>query len=642
MPSDPSAHAARNPAFRVQLARRRIGKSNAIKASDNLRLGQRVMSIATISAAYNKKPNMVRGILNSISQYQSTRAPSLRNAVVHQRAVNYQAEGETKTLKEIRDELQDDIDNGRFSLDTMDDEESARLIEDVLEHRKLKRKGARATAKAAQLDAKPNWRRDLHLRTGVCGIAFFSRGNVDDPSLPYIMDTDGAMEFLTVGLQITSLELVRNVILTHLAGNLEKNGVGDVRKDVSRCLQDGFRKITNNPNASMEYVHYDVAVREAKGVELAGFPTDVQIEKRAEWNVEMGRRIRSMLCSGAIHWVKMTKTQHDELIAEQNSKRAALGAGALRKRKERSDKGQKRGKHAKAAATGDPDDSDDGGENEKEVVRPTPRGARASLAPGVGSAVDNGSVTALAPSLPHTTAPALVHNVALAIPPPPVPNTTATQVPPTTAPLSPAPASASVADTAAAPLVPDAAALAASLVPGIAASTFPPIADAAVSALTIPSAAAAAPLFPDDAAIPHDTNLTIQLDPELIQLMNEMESYMPPLATAFDLTRATPAPSTPPFATLPPFNSSGPLTAVSTNTAPVASSKRKHGEGVSDEVRAALGKSGAASRKKPRQQNSGAGASHRGENVPPAPKPRKKRSDTGVPRGPKKSAASAA
>ncbi|KAJ7254623.1 hypothetical protein B0H12DRAFT_1233287 [Mycena haematopus] len=672
MPSDPSAHAARHPIFRVQLSRRRVGKSKATKASDNLRLEQyrkrrvdfqeaidteferRARAIAEISAAYNKKSTMVRGILNSISQYKSTRAPSLRNAVVHQRAVNYQAEGETKTLKEIQEELQDDINNGRFSLDTMDDEESARLIEGLLEHRKLRRNGVRATAKAAQIDAKQTVARigdamgDLQLRTGVCGIAFFSRGNIDDPSLPYIMDTDGAMGFLTEVMQITSLELIRkfetwtcareegkfitrrlsSILLTHLAGNSQKNGVSDVRKDVSKYLQEGFRKITNSPNATMEYVHYDVAVREAKGVELAGFPADVQIEKRAEWNVETGRRIREMLKTGAIHWVKMTKSQHDTFVEEQNAKRAALGAGSLRKRKERSDKGQKRGKHANAAATGDPDDSDNGGDNEKETLRPTPRGARASLAPGIGSAVAIGSAAASAPALVLSAAPPLVHIAPAQIPQTPDNVTPQVHTAPSQIPQVPDAVAPLVSDTAPPP----------AQSPGVPGAAAPPlVTDAPLGPLPNTNDAAAAPLFPDDAGA--DASLMIQLDPELIRLMEEMEAYMPPLATNFDLTRATPVPSTPPFATLLASNSCAPLAALSTNTAPVAGSKRKHGEGISAEVRAAIGNSGAVPRKKPRQQTAGAGASRGGENAPP-PKPRKRRSDAGVPRGSKKSTAS--
>ena len=51
---------------------------------------------------------------------------------------------------------------------------------------------------------------DLQLRTGVCGVAFFSWGNADDPTLPHIVNSADAMDFLTEALQISSLDLLRN------------------------------------------------------------------------------------------------------------------------------------------------------------------------------------------------------------------------------------------------------------------------------------------------------------------------------------------------------------------------------------------------------------------------------------------------
>jgi hypothetical protein len=161
-------------------------------------------------------------------------------------------------------------------------------------------------------------------------------------------------------------------------------------------------KIKNNNTLTMEYVNYDVAIREGKSVELAGWPADVKIEKRAEWSVETGRRIRDMLRTGAIHWV-MTKTQHDAFVAEQNAKREELGAGSLRKRKPRNDKGKPRGPRkgkGKTVAANVDSEEDDGeadsdneadqdyvrNEGEKEI-QPTPHAAYAALAPGAGSAI---------------------------------------------------------------------------------------------------------------------------------------------------------------------------------------------------------------------------------------------------------------
>ncbi|KAJ7733357.1 hypothetical protein B0H16DRAFT_1768691 [Mycena metata] len=131
----------------------------------------------------------------------------------------------------------------------------------------------------------------------------------------------------------------------------------------------------------MEYLNYDVAIREGKGVELAGWPADIKLADHANWSAETLRRLRASLLSGGIHWIKMTKAQHDELVAEHNTQREALGAGSLRPRKQRSDKGEARGpqKNKRQAAAGkrkgsrreeeeedDDDDGSDGDDNDKE------------------------------------------------------------------------------------------------------------------------------------------------------------------------------------------------------------------------------------------------------------------------------------
>jgi hypothetical protein len=50
---------------------------------------------------------------------------------------------------------------------------------------------------------------DLYDRTGVRAIALFSRGNVDDPALPYSTDSDGALGFFIEELGFSSLDVIR-------------------------------------------------------------------------------------------------------------------------------------------------------------------------------------------------------------------------------------------------------------------------------------------------------------------------------------------------------------------------------------------------------------------------------------------------
>jgi hypothetical protein len=112
MPSTVSAHAIRNPGRRVQLSRRRlIGCSSAADNTTVLRNAQAKLrraeyldaidkvfaaceeAVAEIAARFDKDINSVRAAVLSKSQYKATRKPSLRNALVHQRALDLHAEG---------------------------------------------------------------------------------------------------------------------------------------------------------------------------------------------------------------------------------------------------------------------------------------------------------------------------------------------------------------------------------------------------------------------------------------------------------------------------------------------------------------------------------------------------------------------
>ncbi|KAJ6602916.1 hypothetical protein B0H10DRAFT_1958057 [Mycena sp. CBHHK59/15] len=372
MPSAPAPHTIRNPGKRVQRSRRRVALSGAAKASKTLQAAEsrrrreafddaidaffayRQSEISRIAKEHGKSEKVVEGILCNKTQYKSTRAPSLRNAIIHDRALKAQAEGNSKALRELQLDLQDDVDDGAAEVlaKNMDEAEKKRLINQLIEYREMKRRGVHATTAAAITDGRQTASRigdaliDLFERTGIRGIALFTRGNADDPTLPHCVDSDDAMEFFGQNLGIPAVDVLRRFeswSCTLDQGTKNKNDVNSIGKQVSKLVQDGLRKIKNNNNLLMEYVNYDIVIREGKGVELAGWPADVPMTRPATMNVETARRIRDQLRTGEIHWVAMTKTQHNELIAEHNAQREAMGAGALRKRALRSDIGTKRG-----------------------------------------------------------------------------------------------------------------------------------------------------------------------------------------------------------------------------------------------------------------------------------------------------------
>ncbi|KAJ7036309.1 hypothetical protein C8F04DRAFT_1258162 [Mycena alexandri] len=368
-PSATSGHSLRNPGRQVQLSHPRAGKSKATRASDDLRLAslrksrsllnaaidaeflRREGALADIVKSSGKKAAYIRSLLGSASQFKATRAPTLRNAVVHQRCID-QPEGSNKTLQEIREDLAEDERLGLFDLTRIDKTERDRLMKQLVEHRKLKRKGIRATTKAQQLDNTKtgiclgNAIGDLFERTGARGIVMLSRGKADDPTVPHIVDSDGASGFFMSAFGVSKVEVIRKFEQYNCSrddGTDEKNGVREMRKDIGSTLLEGFSAVTSKTQTKMEYLNYDVAIREAKGVELAGWPVDIKMADHANWSAETLRRIRAALHSGTIHWVRMTKSQHDELISTHNAQREVLGAGSLKRRKQRSDKGEVRG-----------------------------------------------------------------------------------------------------------------------------------------------------------------------------------------------------------------------------------------------------------------------------------------------------------
>ncbi|KAF7341886.1 hypothetical protein MSAN_02044200 [Mycena sanguinolenta] len=414
--SKPSAHATRNPGKRVQLSRRRLGLSGAERVNAAIKTLEsrqrkhdyeeaidqfflyRDVEISRIAKAHGKSERVVRNLLCHKTQYKTQRKKTLRNAILHDRALKAKESGESKQLGDYQEELQEDVDEGIADVtrESLGEEEYKRLMDQLEDHRKTKKRGVRMTAKAAATDARQTAVRvgeeliDLHERTGVRAFAVFSRGNGDDAALPHYVESGGAISFFPDELRIPSVEALRRFerfACTCDNGGEEKNDINMVRSFVAKVVQDGLREIKNNGTLHMEYANYDSAIRAELGVEMKGWPSDIPVERAANMNVESARRIRDGFKSGAIHWAWIPKAERDALIAGLNTERAA-GNGSLRKRAERSDKGVLRGPR-KPAATSTPS---------------TTTQAAATLAPGCGSALGNTTAVGNATATPVATA----------------------------------------------------------------------------------------------------------------------------------------------------------------------------------------------------------------------------------------------
>ncbi|KAF8212598.1 hypothetical protein K438DRAFT_1751039 [Mycena galopus ATCC 62051] len=297
---------------KAQAKARRINFEDAI---DNA-FAQQNQAIADIAKLYNRKESYVRSVLCNTSQY-----------------------------KRLHEELQDEIDDGTFSFSSIETAEHDRLINQLLEHWKLKRVGLRATTRAIQLDGRRTSSRmgdalmDLFERTEICGFVMFTRGCADNPNAPHAVCSDDALNFFRESLKIPYEDILRKFeqwSCNRDAGERKKNGINNVRKEVSQLVGDGLRKVTNNSSITMEWANYDIVIRKGKGVEITGFPADIVI--------------------GPMHWVVMTQEQRAELVASHNAQREALGAGSLKKRATRKDKGLS---HKKTGPTDEAEPSED-------------------------------------------------------------------------------------------------------------------------------------------------------------------------------------------------------------------------------------------------------------------------------------------
>ncbi|KAF8181229.1 hypothetical protein K438DRAFT_1768062 [Mycena galopus ATCC 62051] len=374
----PAPYATRNPGKTAQKSRRRVGPSdagrvnNAIKKAESKQRREefedeidayfafRDAEVSRIAKAFGKTDRLVRGLLCNKTQFKAERKPSLHNAIMHDRALKAKESG-AKVLEDYQEDLREDVEDGTAVVDaaSLGVDEVDRLMKQLALKRETERRGVRRTNKAAATDARQTMAGisrklvDMRERTGVLGFCISSRGNADDPALPNAVDSGNALDFFADELKIPYPDVMRKFerwCVNRDNGEEEKQDIGSVRADVSRLVQDGLRDVKHSRIINMEYTHYDVAIREGLGVELAGWPADVPIERAATMTVETARRIRDGFKSGVIRWVVMTKTQREELAAEHNAKRAELGAGSLRKRVQRSDAGVPRGPRAKKSA----------------------------------------------------------------------------------------------------------------------------------------------------------------------------------------------------------------------------------------------------------------------------------------------------
>ncbi|KAJ7823740.1 hypothetical protein B0H13DRAFT_1919507 [Mycena leptocephala] len=335
MPTDVStlsAPAQRNPSKPVQPVRHRQPQSQATKASRELANQQwrnqaeqlendlqdyfdtQAKFINNLCDRYGRSEEYIRKLVCHGVRFANKHVPNLRNAIGHDLLLKAKEEGAPSNILDI-----DGLSGEEYKqlVADMPEGEKERLITQLEEFRGVKEHSIRATNRGVQMDAVQTGNRvgevlrNLYERTGVCGFAMFTCSHPDNPAAPYIVDSDNARDFFEDALELPCFDVVRKMEQWSCTWG-----------QISNTVKHGLCSIKKNSMLEMVWANYDLKVRHKLGVELAGWPKDIEVGNPSSMSAEGVRRIRDLLRTGAIHWVALTKSQRLELAKEIEEKRA--------------------------------------------------------------------------------------------------------------------------------------------------------------------------------------------------------------------------------------------------------------------------------------------------------------------------------
>ncbi|KAF8335256.1 hypothetical protein F5887DRAFT_829706, partial [Amanita rubescens] len=301
--------------------------------------------VEELAEKFRKKEDYIRVLLCSSSTLKSTRKPNLKNAILHKKAKELNEEGNRLKLLEVQNMI-----NIEEIMQELTADEKSELLQELEDHRDLKKKGARASnISAAQDGMRFTIQRlsqeadNLASRTGAHVFLFASRGDVRDSGIPGWIATANTESFFTEVLKIDAWSLLRQ--FENWACSHGQDSWPGLRAQCSNFILGGLKRITNMDNISMNYVNYDKFVQKYR-VKLVGWPENIKFTNPASLTSmdelrQLGQALRAHDC----HWVRITEWEV-RLHVESIKEREAAGESVGRKRKQRSDKGKPRKKRA--------------------------------------------------------------------------------------------------------------------------------------------------------------------------------------------------------------------------------------------------------------------------------------------------------
>ncbi|KAJ7706802.1 hypothetical protein B0H17DRAFT_890344, partial [Mycena rosella] len=300
----------------------------------------RAQTAVDLAAKYNKTTEYILQFLNNTSGFTKSRPITLRNAIMH--VITEQGKAGKFSLPLWLPELHQMADDV-LANDPPTNEEAAELIETLSLHQELKRIGLHASNTAAAVDARStvsdiqDEMTALFERTGTRGFALFTRGHLDDTSMPVALQSGEALAFCVEVLKKPAVDIL--CLFEQWSCSRGSDNHQAMCAQTAKIIEEKLRELTRNDTVSVSYKNMDVDIRELWKCEIVGWPVDIPLIVPAQIKlIERLRRIRDGWVKDDIAWVPMTAEQFKELTVDLAARREK-NSGILKTRKTRKDAG---------------------------------------------------------------------------------------------------------------------------------------------------------------------------------------------------------------------------------------------------------------------------------------------------------------
>ncbi|KAJ7436805.1 hypothetical protein B0H11DRAFT_1669462, partial [Mycena galericulata] len=278
-----------------------------------------------LAEKYGVKFKEVRRRMMASSSFTTERKVSLYNAKIVALAAQMNEDldvGERYNLRDVKKMAKADP----SLLDGFTKEEEAAMVKAALEKRALKHRGSHANNLAARVDARRTVERlmreisALAERAGMVGFAMFSRGHLQDTTIPATIESWGALDFFRDVLKKDTHDVSALFQLWAVScerGNAGANTLLAMQKECTDMIKTGLVTAAGKTKIAMNYDNYISALVEGQNLGLLGWPEGVMFKRMSKQSaIGPLRTLRDALRSGTCRWKVLTPSEKRRVLAQ--------------------------------------------------------------------------------------------------------------------------------------------------------------------------------------------------------------------------------------------------------------------------------------------------------------------------------------